>query len=118
MTPSPVYKQRGLLSSRNISVARYRFVPLRFADSTVALLANCKLAYVLLKVATVLAPYSLPASPLFHSGLVVYGVANLFLNMACGVLCIFIGADSNLDTALAATVFGSHIQNLLSIGEG
>eukprot|EP00903_Cladosiphon_okamuranus_P012876 g12026.t1 len=47
--------------------------------------------------------------------LVISGVANLFLSMTCGILCIVIGVDSNLDTALAATVFCSHIQNLLSI---
>lgn len=48
----------------------------------------------------------------------VYGVASLFLNMVCGVLCIFLGAGSGLDTALGVAVFCSHIQNLLAIGEG
>lgn len=60
---------------------------------------------------------TLDVSPLKSRNLAVFGVASLFLSMCCGVLCMFIGVGSNLGTALAATVFCSHIQNLLLIGE-
>lgn len=103
----PVYG-RTLSSRKQVDCRVGSVVQLPLGDTFSSVCCPARTTYFLLSVCV----------PLYHRSLVIYGVAHLFLNMACGVLCVFIGVDSDLDTALAATVFCSHVQNLLSIGEG
>lgn len=45
-------------------------------------------------------------------------MGHLVLNVGCGLICLFgIGAESDLDTALAGAVFFNNVLNLLSLGE-
>ena len=49
--------------------------------------------------------------------LVAFGIGHLFLNVVCSALCLGIGVDSNVDTAIAVAVLCSHIQNVIVLGE-
>ena len=49
--------------------------------------------------------------------LVTFGLGHLFLNVVCSALCLGIGVESNVDTAIAVAVLCSHIQNVIVLGE-
>lgn len=55
--------------------------------------------------------------PTNYRRLAVYGAGQLFLNISCGLLSVFIGVETDLDKALAVTVLSCHIQNILFLGE-
>ncbi len=47
-----------------------------------------------------------------------FSLWRLLLNICCAILCLGIGVENKLDTALALTVLFCIVLNLLSLGEG
>lgn len=44
-------------------------------------------------------------------------VGQLFLSLFCGILCVFVGVEADLDALVLVTVVCNHVQKLFSLGE-